>query len=171
MCIYGFVLLQCRFRSDYSGCTRTVCLIRSLRGFGKVTKTRPGFVPQGRVLVAAGSQSDFRPSSSCGLVEGADILPVKGAGEGLRPWCTGKQANLEILESPGGVFATVPAVFGAALGVLPAAGAQRLHAVPAPQQRALGPRQQAVPVVGERQRSHLRREPGRRVSGVAREGA
>lgn len=50
------------------------------------------------------------------------------------------------------MFATVPAVFGAALRVLPAAGAQRLHAVPAPQQRALGPLQQtAQGVVRERQ--------------------
>lgn len=56
------------------------------------------------------------------------------------------------------MLATVPAVFGATLRVLPAAGAQRLHAVPAPQQRALGPLQQTVPVVRERQRSHLGRE-------------
>lgn len=38
--------------------------------------------------MAAGSRSDLRPSSSCGLIEGADVLPVKGAGNSLRPWCT-----------------------------------------------------------------------------------
>lgn len=38
--------------------------------------------------MAAGSQSDFRPSSSCGSIEGADILPVKWTGNSLRPRCT-----------------------------------------------------------------------------------
>lgn len=48
-----------------------------------------------------------------------------------------------------------PAVVGAALGVIPAAAPYRLHAVPAPQQRALGALQQAVPVVWQRHRAHL----------------
>lgn len=104
--------------------------------------------------MAAGSQSDFRPSSSCGLIEGADILPVRRRGNSLRPWCTAG-FQWETTREPGipgksWRNVTVPAVFGAALRVLPAAGAQRLHAVPAPQQRALGPLQQtAQGVVGE----------------------
>lgn len=65
---------------------------------------------------------------------------------------------LEILESHGEMFGPVPAVFSAALRVFPTAGAQRLHAVPAPQQGTLGPQQQAAPVVRERQRSDLWRE-------------
>lgn len=85
MCIYGFVLLQCSFRSDYSSCTRTVSLVPA--GSEKVTQTRPWFTPPGRLLKAAGSQSDFRPSSSCGLIEGADIPPGKGTGNSLRPRC------------------------------------------------------------------------------------
>lgn len=49
------------------------------------------------------------------------------------------------------MFGPVPAVFSAALRVFPAAGAQRLHAVPAPQQGTPGPLQQAAPVIRERQ--------------------
>lgn len=52
---------------------------------------------------------------------------------------------------------SLPAVVSATLAVLPAARAQRLHAVPAPQQRALGPLQQTVPVLREGQRSGLQR--------------
>lgn len=52
---------------------------------------------------------------------------------------------------------SVPAVFSSALGVLPAAGAHGLHAVPPPQHGALGPLQQTAPVVPEGQRRHLQR--------------
>lgn len=39
--------------------------------------------------------------------------------------------------------------------MIPATAPYRLHAVPAPQQRALGALQQAVPVVWQRQSAHL----------------
>lgn len=50
----------------------------------------------------------------------------------------------------------LPAVVGAALGVIPTAAPYWLHAVPAPQQRALGALQQFV---WQRQRAHLQGRP------------
>lgn len=158
--ISGFVLLQCRFGSDYTSWTRLI--VNPCRSeLSKKNHLEQFLVPQVPVLVAAGSHFDSRPSSSHGDVKGTDILPVKWRRSSFRPlhtaefkWISSSKDILEILEV---MFDSVPAVFSAALRVLPAAGAQRLHAVPAPQQRALGPLQQTAKVLRERQWSDLRR--------------
>lgn len=163
--IYGFVLLQCRFGSDYASWTLTVCLL--------VSPCRSEISKKSLRPVLSTTRSDFHscPSSSHGDVKGTDILPVKWRRSSFRPLHTAefewKRAQIS-WKSWKAMFDSVPAVFSAALRVLPAAGAQRLHAVPAPQQRALGPVQQTTPILRERQRSDLRRgRDGRRARWAA----
>lgn len=104
--------------------------------------------------MAAGSHLDSCPVSSREDVKGTDILPVKRTRSIFRRQHTAEfrwnRAKIS-WKSWKVMFESLPAEFSAALRVLPAAGAQRLHAVPAPQQRALGPLQQTVPVLLERQ--------------------